>query len=131
MKTFKTFLIVILAMVICCSNAVAQEWQTRSKKTMTGKAARLQMEAMRATDPDLRYPKDRVNLYDCGQKDIVAWGYFRALNDAWTFAPISVCDKEPEDRFNPRSVSDSLDTAQAYLFPIKCQGPSTNNTCID
>ena len=124
-------LLVILSLVIC-SNAFAQEtWQTRSKRMMTGAEARLEMEAMRVTDPDLRYPKDKVNFYNCGNKDIKVWGYFQALNDHWTFAPISACDKPTEDRFNQYEDYEGFETAKAYLFPIKCNGPSTDNTCIN
>jgi hypothetical protein len=122
---------VVLAMVICSSNAVAAEWQTRSKNTMTALEAKAAMKVMRATDPDLRYPKDKIDIYDeCGHKDIVVWGYYFSLSGNWIFSRISVCDKPQEDRYHQYYDRESLETAKAYLFPIKCDGPQGSQTCI-
>jgi hypothetical protein len=107
----KIIFLVLLAMVVFSSNASAQtECGTVSKKTVTGAEARLQMEALKATDPDKRFPTFEDDCSEkCNNRDIVVWGQALILGGR-SFYGISLCTNFPkEDRFDFRSIYPSKD----------------------
>ena len=112
----KTIFLVVLAMVILCSNACAQtECSTPSKKAMSYGAARQMMRDLQAVDPDKRWVTFEDDCSEvCGNKDVVVWGYMLALGGKH-FYGLSVCSNlEKDERFNHRN--ERVDLTNEYKF---------------
>ena len=100
MITFKTFLIVVLAMVIFISNASAQsECGKLSKQKVSAAEARIMMYDLKLVDPDVRWIDYRDDCSElCGNKDVLVWGNDQSTSRGMVYTAISICKNLPAEK---------------------------------